>query len=282
MADEKAGEVQKKIDAFIQNGKKDKKKLGELLKVLEDIAKTGLTSYSWPSIRSLLLVQLQNVIDDYMAAGGKGNDLDGETFDQRLKRVQDYLGKFPRAPFTLQRMAELLVEPKRYYSNPSKFFLAFSKLVCGISARNFDQEAADEESESKKNSMSSFFNPPVPLAGSTPMDFTSSFSTTTVMPTTFASTSASSTLLSGTSIATGPPIKKKKTEDDKDGVEGVSSSTSSTSSSGGSSSTSTSTTSTSSSSLSSSTETSSTPSSTTSSASSTSSQPGPTPMDTRE
>jgi len=164
------------------------------------------------------LIQLQNVLDDYIAAGGKGNDLDGETFEQRLKRVQDYLGKFPRAPFTLQRMAELLVEPKRYYSNPSKFFLAFSKLVCGISARNFDQEAAEEESESKKNSMSSFFNPPIPLAGSTAMDFTSSFSTTTVMPTTFASTSASSTLLSGT-IATGPPVKKKKTEDDKDGVE---------------------------------------------------------------
>jgi len=67
-------------------------------------------------------------------------ELDGETYEQRLKRVQDYLLKFPRAPFTLQRMAELLFEPKRYYNSTGKFFLAFSKLVCGISARNFDPE----------------------------------------------------------------------------------------------------------------------------------------------
>jgi hypothetical protein len=86
----------------------------------------------------LFLIQLQNVLDDYALTSPKVGELDGETFEQRLKRVQDYLLKFPRAPFTLQRMAELLFEPKRYYNNTSKFFLAFSKLVCGISARNFD------------------------------------------------------------------------------------------------------------------------------------------------
>mmetsp|Transcript_14195 Transcript_14195/g.27025 ORF Transcript_14195/g.27025 Transcript_14195/m.27025 type:complete len:105 (+) Transcript_14195:395-709(+) len=48
---------------------------------------------------------------------------------------------FQSPPFTLQRMCELLHEPRRYYTNTEKFFLAFSKLVCGISYPAEDLEA---------------------------------------------------------------------------------------------------------------------------------------------
>ena len=34
-----------------------------------------------------------------------------------------------KMPFTLQRMAELILEPKKYYETPFKFNYAFKKLV---------------------------------------------------------------------------------------------------------------------------------------------------------
>jgi len=134
------------------------------------------------------------VLDEYLSVSPKVGDLDGETFELRYKRVQDYLQKFPRAPFTLQRMAELLTEPRRYYNSTAKFFLAFSKLVCGISARNFDQEAVeDAESGTFGKNFSGllpagalgFSLVDTSLAGdllAVPTDSKSSFQIATVMP----------------------------------------------------------------------------------------------------
>jgi hypothetical protein len=137
--------LQETLDAFVKSGKKGD--LGELMMVLHEIARTGETSYNWPSVRSLLSTQLQNVIDSYSKISPKIVDVDGESFETRYTRVQKYLSDFSRPPFTLQRMAELLVMPRRYYTTGAKFFLAFSKLVCGISARNFEEENRDSPSE---------------------------------------------------------------------------------------------------------------------------------------
>ena len=63
-----------------------------------------------------------------------GGTVDGEDFETRFSRCRDFLSRFQRPPFTLQRMCELLAEPKRYYSTAEKFLRAFSKTVCGISS----------------------------------------------------------------------------------------------------------------------------------------------------
>jgi len=143
--------LQEALDAFAKSGKKGD--IGELMMVLHEIARTGETSYNWPSVRSLLSTQLQNVIDSYSKISPKIVDVDGESFETRYTRVQKYLSDFSRPPFTLQRMAELLVMPRRYYTTGAKFFLAFSKLVCGISARNFEEENRDNPDMDSKSGM---------------------------------------------------------------------------------------------------------------------------------
>jgi len=143
--------LQEALDAFVKSGKKGD--IGELMTVLHELARTGETSYNWPSVRSLLSTQLQNVIDSYSKISPKIVDLDGESFETRYTRVQKYLSDFSRPPFTLQRMAELLVMPRRYYTTGAKFFLAFSKLVCGISARNFEEENRDNPDVDSKSGM---------------------------------------------------------------------------------------------------------------------------------
>jgi len=151
--------LEKKLEDYGRQGKDaDGKLLEELIPVLEELATTGVSSYPWPSVRALLVGQLQKVMDAYTAAEKtKIPELDGESFETRYERVLKYLIQFPKPPFTAQRMAELLSQPKRFYISGAKFFLAFSKLVCGISARNFEEENKDYVAGEHSRDMFSFF-----------------------------------------------------------------------------------------------------------------------------
>jgi len=131
-------ELQAHLDAFLKSEKKQE--LGDLLQVLGNAAAMGTSSVQWPSLKKLISVQLENVMDEFIATSAKPPPIDGETYETRFKRVQTLLNNFPRAPFTLQRICELLVQPKRFYKNANKYFLAFSKLVCGISGREIQVE----------------------------------------------------------------------------------------------------------------------------------------------
>jgi len=135
--------AQQQIDAFINSitdNESKKKPLGPLIQVFRDIAKTATSKFTWKSLRRLIRHQLQLVIDDYSTTSPKVPDVDGESFDVRQARVLGIIDEWPREPFTLQRICELLVDAKRMYPTTAKFFLAFSKLVCGITARPFDDE----------------------------------------------------------------------------------------------------------------------------------------------
>jgi len=135
--------AQQQIDAFINSitdNESKKKPLGPLVQVFRDIAKTANSKFTWKSLRRLIRHQLQLVIDDYSATSPKVPDVDGESFEVRQVRVLGIIDEWPREPFTLQRICELLVDAKRMYPTTAKFFLAFSKLVCGITARPFDDE----------------------------------------------------------------------------------------------------------------------------------------------
>lgn len=100
---------------------------------MEGLQSSLATSFPVASLRFRCLHQ---VIREYKDNGSPPvEEEDGESFEMRLERVQSTLSSFPQPPFTLQRMAELLTEPTRFYSNLTKFFRSFSKLVCGISGR---------------------------------------------------------------------------------------------------------------------------------------------------
>ena len=43
--------------------------------------------------------------------------------------IIDYINKIKIMPFTIQRIAELLLEPEKYYTSLAKYNRAFNKLV---------------------------------------------------------------------------------------------------------------------------------------------------------
>ena len=96
--------------------------------IITEIVATGNTSFSWDLLKAYLAIVLERAIQSFGEAYESVATVDGETFQLRLDRVQTNLAAFQEAPFTLQRMTELLAQPKRHYKSLSKFFLAFAKV----------------------------------------------------------------------------------------------------------------------------------------------------------
>eukprot|EP00467_Chlorarachnion_reptans_P009427 CAMPEP_0114514746 /NCGR_PEP_ID=MMETSP0109-20121206/16328_1 /TAXON_ID=29199 /ORGANISM="Chlorarachnion reptans, Strain CCCM449" /LENGTH=243 /DNA_ID=CAMNT_0001694827 /DNA_START=282 /DNA_END=1014 /DNA_ORIENTATION=+ len=109
---------------------KDKELNSELSQIITDVAALEQPGTVGSSL-----------IGKYRETDPKTGEVDGEAFEVRYKRVLDFMEDFKRPPFTLQRICELLDEPQRYYKSTEKFFLAFSKMVCGIS---YPAETAEE------------------------------------------------------------------------------------------------------------------------------------------
>lgn len=147
-----ASDVQRAIDDFVTQCANGSKDLGPLIKVVQEIKQNGATSYRWGSLKKLLKLQLQNVLDEYKEKGeGKLASVDGESFEVRYSRLKQYMDDFAIPPFTLQRIAELLLEPRRHYRNADTFFFSFTKLVYGIGAApELQTEEEDGREASKK------------------------------------------------------------------------------------------------------------------------------------
>jgi len=148
-------DVQQAIDDFVAQNSESNKDLGALIKVFQEIKLHGDAIYRWDSLKHLVLIQLQNVLDEYKEAGeGKLPPVDGESFEVRYGRLKQFLNDFAIPPFTIQRMAELLIEPRRHYRNADTFFFSFCKLVYGISGtldfQNSDALAEDAREAFKK------------------------------------------------------------------------------------------------------------------------------------
>ncbi|RDD43819.1 Serine/threonine-protein phosphatase 4 regulatory subunit 2 [Trichoplax sp. H2] len=104
-----------------------------LEKFLQAIAKTGDTCFPWSIIKPLIVKKLDNVMCDLYQQCKSSNSMSLEAFNEIRARLLDYLDSFIEAPFTMQRIAELLIEPYRYYSNSEKFLRGIEKNILVIS-----------------------------------------------------------------------------------------------------------------------------------------------------
>ena len=117
-----------------------------LLPVLAAIAATGrLGGYSWPAVRELLIIRTRIVLEEYVRHTGVPPTTPSdpsESFEPRVSHLLLLLSLFASAPFTLQRLAELLCEPRQHYNTTSHYLAALCKCVYGITA---DEEDDDGE-----------------------------------------------------------------------------------------------------------------------------------------
>ena len=99
--------------------------------VLQEIAASGESKYEWAALKPLLASKVEQACREYYETS---QDIDesknGDTFHAVLKRTLSLLDAFPNAPFTLQRLCELLLDPRKpYRTSTRKLMSAIEKLL---------------------------------------------------------------------------------------------------------------------------------------------------------
>eukprot|EP00123_Amoebidium_parasiticum_P009550 comp19544_c0_seq1/m.22908 comp19544_c0_seq1/g.22908 ORF comp19544_c0_seq1/g.22908 comp19544_c0_seq1/m.22908 type:complete len:181 (-) comp19544_c0_seq1:89-631(-) len=93
--------------------------------MLEEVARTGNLSAPWDQLRTALVQRLDQVVAQFCQQTGEVSEAVGVIQQQIATDLQS----LPGAPFTLQRLCELLVDPGRHYANIGKYLRGVEKLV---------------------------------------------------------------------------------------------------------------------------------------------------------
>ena len=94
--------------------------------VLGEISKTGSSQFEWELLKPVIAAKLEAVCSEYYSSV---QDL-SEPYEELLKRLLSLLKEFPNAPFTVQRLCELLLDPHRIYATSTrKVTSALEKLL---------------------------------------------------------------------------------------------------------------------------------------------------------
>lgn len=112
----------------------------ELNEYLAYVARTGDPVYQWPLVKSLFKEKLLNVITDFYETT-PGIDIppypnvDPFNYDTMKNSLLERLDSFTSAPFTVQRICELLTYPRKQYNRVDKFMRAIEKNILVVSTR---------------------------------------------------------------------------------------------------------------------------------------------------
>ena len=123
--------------------------------LLEDylilVAKTGSTFFPWPKVKPLLRAKLEAVITEFYSANPTEDippvpNVDPFSFASCKSNVFQQLDYFAGIPFTVQRLCELLVAPKKHYKRTDKFMRALEKNMLIVSTVESRSKHKVEES----------------------------------------------------------------------------------------------------------------------------------------
>jgi len=109
-----------------------------LEKYLVFVAKTGNTVFAWPKIKPAVRVKLESIIEDFNLAMPEDQiprmpNVDAFNFAEMKQRIFEQLESYSGIPFTMQRLCELLTQPKRHYKRVDKFMRGLEKVMLVVS-----------------------------------------------------------------------------------------------------------------------------------------------------
>jgi len=132
-------EVKESLEGFASQ--KEKVVTAPLLNIIESIAKIGITCFPWTSLKVLLGYLLNEAFQRYYhkAMEDRKNESDQLKLDKYKQEDHDFetrreqllvaLNNYDDAPFTLQRICELVLFPEKTYNNYRKYLSALEKMV---------------------------------------------------------------------------------------------------------------------------------------------------------
>ena len=115
------------------------------------VAKTGSTFFPWPKVKPLIKAKLEAVITDFYTSHPTEDlppvpNVDPFSFASCKSKVFQQLDYFGGIPFTVQRLCELLISPKKHYKRTDKFMRALEKNMLIVSTVDSRSKHKVEES----------------------------------------------------------------------------------------------------------------------------------------
>uniref|UniRef100_A0A673JJ47 Serine/threonine-protein phosphatase 4 regulatory subunit 2-B-like n=1 Tax=Sinocyclocheilus rhinocerous TaxID=307959 RepID=A0A673JJ47_9TELE len=127
------------LEALKDFDKKVKKESSLVLdQFLCHIAKTGETLVSWSQFKSYFIFKLEKVMEDFQESAPEQREpanpnVESVPFEEMKERILKIVNGYNGIPFTIQRLCELLTEPRRNYSGTEKFLRGVEKNVMVVS-----------------------------------------------------------------------------------------------------------------------------------------------------
>lgn len=114
---------------------------------LKEVSKSGTPlGFNWEQVKAVILSKFDQVSKSYEAEKPISSlepvpNVDNYSYQEYCERIKSYLDRFEDSPFTIGRICELLLEPRKHYDRSDKFLRAFEKCVAVTSTNtNPDME----------------------------------------------------------------------------------------------------------------------------------------------
>ncbi|KAK3908640.1 Serine/threonine-protein phosphatase 4 regulatory subunit 2 [Frankliniella fusca] len=112
----------------------------ELEDYLMYVARTGDPVYQWQTVKILFREKLLSVITEFYETTptldiSPSPNVDPFNYETMKSVLLERLEAFSNAPFTVQRLCELLTTPRKEYNRPDKFMRAIEKNILVVSTR---------------------------------------------------------------------------------------------------------------------------------------------------
>nr|SVE73777.1 EOG090X0BWU [Daphnia atkinsoni] len=137
----------------------DKQKTTEIPKPLEEyinhLAKTGETLFPWLKIRGVLRHKLELVIANFKEVCPTENlppcpNVEPFKFEIVRDKILQQFDSFTCAPFTIQRLCELLCAPRKHYKRTDKFMRGIEKNLLVVTTVDPEQRKRSESVSSSQ------------------------------------------------------------------------------------------------------------------------------------
>lgn len=125
---------------------------------MEFVARTGRPIFDWSVLKSLIISRLESVLWEVSQTGPYDHlpgvpNTDRSSSRQYIERIISSTRSLAGVPFTIQRICELLNQPKKHYKRADKFYRALEKnisvvtTVDGEGRRETERQPEPDEDE---------------------------------------------------------------------------------------------------------------------------------------
>ena len=124
------------------------------------VAKTGNALFAWSKVKPLFKRKLEIVIQEFHESSPTDNiplqpNVDVFQFDQMKERIFEQLESYNGIPFTVQRLCEMIVQPKGHYKRTDKFMRGLEKVMLVVSTIDPNPNSKEKQEASDSNSFES-------------------------------------------------------------------------------------------------------------------------------